>query len=320
MNNTTVRLITDDIGSALSQMVAQATDRVTLIAPFITQGALERLVAETDPSIPLSVFTRWHLGEIVAGVSDLRVLDTVRARTGSRLLLHPRLHAKVILIDDSVALLGSSNITDRALAFRDPPNVEIMAALRPIPNRIFLFVRRIERTSVPATDELRSQFEDAVRSTPPMSACPELEIAVPNADDASPLFPSFRSPDHLYEGYLSVRNFHDLETRAAILDDLEVLSLPEGLTEKEFREQVAAVLLALPVVAAFDEFVARPRFYGEMAEWLRTKAEFARQDAEQRKRYLQTLIRWLRHFVPTRYRLEEPGYSERFGRVEGGNG
>jgi hypothetical protein len=317
MSNTSVGLITDNIGSSLGRLVAQATGHVTLIAPFITQGALERLVAEADPSIPLSVFTRWRLDEIVAGVSDLRVLDTVRARTGSRLLLHPRLHAKVILIDDSVAVLGSSNITDSALAFRDPSNVEIMAELRPIPNRLFLFVRHLERTSVPATDELRCQLEDAVRSAPPMPACPEVKIAGPKEVDVSLLFPSFRSPDHLYEGYLSVQTFRDLETRAAILDDLEILSLPEGLTDQEFGEKVGAALLAHPVIAAFDAFVARPRFFGEMAEWLGTREEFAGQDAEQRKRYLQTLIRWLRHFVPTRYRLEEPGYSERFGRVEG---
>lgn len=317
MSNTSVELITNDIGSSLSRLVAQARGHVTLIAPFITQGALERLVAEADPSIPLSVFTRWRLDEIVAGVSDLRVLDTVRARAGSRLLLHPRLHAKVILIDDSVAVLGSSNITDSALAFCDPRNVEIMAALRPVPNQLFLFARRLERTSVPATDELRCQLEDAVRTAPLMSASPEVEVAIPKPVDVSPLFPSFRSPDRLYEGYLSVRTFHDLETRAAILDDLDVLSLPEGLTEKEFGEKVAAALLALPVIAAFDKFVARPRFFGEMAEWLRNREEFAGQDGEQRQRYLQALIRWLRHFVPTRYRLEEPGYSELFGRVDG---
>ncbi|MCS7050863.1 MAG: phospholipase D family protein, partial [Thermomicrobium sp.] len=242
MSNTSVGLITNDIGSSLSRLVARATGHVTLIAPFITHGALERLVAEADPSILLSVFTRWQLEEIVAGVSDLRVLDTVRARTGSRLLLHPHLHAKVILIDDSVAVLGSSNITDGAMGFRDPPNIEIMAELRPVPNRLFLFVRHLERTSVPATDKLRCQLEDAVRSAPPMPAYPVVEIAVPKATNLSLRFPSFRSPERLYEGYLSVRTFRDLETRAAILDDLEVLSLPEGLTEREFREKVAVAL------------------------------------------------------------------------------
>jgi hypothetical protein len=37
-------------------------------------------------------------------------------------------------------------------------------------------------------------------------------------------------------------------------------------------------------------------------------------DVMQYKRYLQKLIRWMRHFLPRRYRLEEPNYSELFGR------
>jgi len=66
-SSTSFGRITDDIGSSLSRLVAQATGHVTLIASFITPGALERLVAEAEPSVPLSVFTRWHLDEIVAG-------------------------------------------------------------------------------------------------------------------------------------------------------------------------------------------------------------------------------------------------------------
>jgi len=31
----------------------------------------------------------------------------------------------------------------------------------------------------------------------------------------------------------------------------------------------------------------------------------------------QTLVRSVRHFLPRRYRLEEPNYSELFGRIEG---
>jgi hypothetical protein len=195
--------------------------------------------------------------------------------------------------------------------------VEIMAELMPVPNRLFLFVRHLERSSAPATDELRRQLEGAVRSAPPMPAYPEVEIPVPTVLGESSLFPSFRSPDHLYEGYRSVQSFRDVETRATILDDLATLSVPEGLTENEFREKVGATLLTFPVIVAFDDFAARPRFFGEMTDWLGAREELARQDAKQRKRYLQTLIRWLRHFLPARYRLEEPGYSERFGRVDG---
>jgi hypothetical protein len=57
-----------------------------------------------------------------------------------------------------------------------------------------------------------------------------------------------------------------------------------------------------------------------MAEWLQGRGVLAGQSQEDRKMHLQTLIRWLRHFLPGRYRLEEPSYSEQFGRVEGWKG
>jgi hypothetical protein len=312
-----VTVLTDNIGRSLSLLLAQAKDRLTLVAPFITQGALERLVADVDPSVPLSIFTRWRLDEIVAGVSDLRVFDTVHARHGSRLLLHDRLHAKVMLIDGDVAVVGSANITDSALAFRNPANVETVAELRPVPNRLFLFVRQLERSSFPATAELRQRLEDAARVSPLPPTCQPIEMPPVGPLMPARLFPSFRSPDRLFEAYYSVHEFRDPEARDAVLDDLLALSLPEGLEQTGFKEFVGQALLANPDFAAFDVFVAQPRYFGDMAEWFKARGMLANQDQSNQKRYLQTLLRWLLHFLPGRYRLEEPNYSELFGRVEG---
>jgi len=294
-----------------------AKELLAPVAPFIKQGALERLVTDVDPSIPLHVFTRWRLDDIVAGVSDLGVFDAVQARPGSRLLLHDRLHAKVMLIDDDVAVVGSANITDSALGFHSPPNVEVMAVLRPVPNRLFLFVRDLERTSVLATPELRQRLEEAADASPPPPIYPLTEMPPLGPTMPARPFPSFRSPDRLYGAYRSIQEFRDPETRDAVLDDLLVLSLPDGLDETAFRDRFGRALLARDDIAAFDEFVARPRYFGEMAEWLKARGVLADQDQEARKRYLQTLVRWLAHFLPGRYRLEEPNYSELFGRVEG---
>jgi hypothetical protein len=74
------------------------------------------------------------------------------------------------------------------------------------------------------------------------------------------------------------------------------------------------------LIAAFDDLVAKPRYFGEMLEWLKSRGVLAEQGQEYRKLYLQTLIRWLRHFLPGRYRLAEPGYSELFGRAGGWDG
>jgi hypothetical protein len=136
MNNESA-LLTEGIGHFLGSWVGQARERLTLVAPFIKRKALERLTSGVSASVKLTVLTRWSVDEICAGASDLDVFDFVRDRPSSRMLLHPRLHAKVLLVDDTAAVIGSANITDTALGFTEQPNAEVMAALRPVPNRLF---------------------------------------------------------------------------------------------------------------------------------------------------------------------------------------
>lgn len=313
-------LLTEKIGRSLGECVRQARHRLTLAAPFMKRKTLERLITDVAPSVTLTVFTRWKVDEIIAGASDLSVFDLLHERVGSRLLLHPRLHAKVLLIDDQVAAIGSANITDGGLGFADQPNAEVMAVLQPIPNRLFLFLLHLERNAVPATEDLRRKFEEAVKAAAPLLPPPIVDVPFDAPPGPPSLIPCFRNPEQLYRGYLSVVEFSDPEARTAILDDLEALALPDGLDESTFRQRVGAGLLAVETVRAFDEFVSQPRYFGEMAEWLKGRGVLADQSLEDRKMYLQTLVRWLRHFLPGRYRLEEPNYSELFGRVEGWQG
>lgn len=310
-------LLTEKIGLSLGEYARQARHRFTLAVPFIKRKALERLIADVPPAVTLTVITRWKVQDISAGMSDLSVFDLLQERVCSRLLLHPRLHAKVLLIDDHVAAVGSANVTDAALGFSDLPNAEVMAILQPVPNQLFQFLLQLERNSVLATQELRRQFEEAAKAAQPPWTPPEVDISCNVVRGPASHFPCFRNPEQLYRGYLSVVEFSDNEARAAILDDLALLALPDGLDEPTFKRRVGAELLAIETVAAFDEFVAQPRFFGEMADWLKGKGVLPDQSQEDRKRYLQTLVRWLRHFLPGRYRLEEPNFSELFGRVGG---
>ena len=46
------------------------------------------------------------------------------------------------------AALGSPNVTDAALGFSARPNAEAVVVLRPVPNRLFLFLAQIEGEAV----------------------------------------------------------------------------------------------------------------------------------------------------------------------------
>jgi len=315
MNNE-VTVLTDRIGEALSVQVSQAKSRLTLVAPFIKRKAMERLLDGLGAPVELTIITKWSADDIIAGVTDLSVFDFVRDRVRSRLLLHPRLHAKVLLVDEAAAI-GSANVTDAALGFSDRPNAEAVTILRTAPNNLFLFIAKLERESVVATEELRQRFEEATKVRPPPWTADEVEVTGPPARTADWPFPRFRHPESLHSAYLSILNFGDPEIRVSILDDLATLNLPDGLDEMNFRERAGAALLATPLIAEFDALVMKPHYFGAMAEWMKAKGVLPDQGQDERKRYLQTLVRWLRHFLPGRYRLEEPNYSELFGRADG---
>ena len=173
-------------------MRSAATHHLTLVAPFIKRNALASLLAQSA-GVPLTVYTRWSVAEIAAGVSDLSVFDFLAERGESRLLLHSRLHAKLLLVDDREAAFGSANITDAALGFAGQPNAELTAILQPVPNRVFRFLLNLEREAVPATAELRQRFEEAARDVPapwsPTAVFPE-----GTNPTAISQFPSFRDP------------------------------------------------------------------------------------------------------------------------------
>src|SRR6266851_3459033 len=80
-----VVLLTEKIGHSLGEYARKAQHRLLLAAPFIKRKALECLLAEVQTSVALTVFTRWSVDEISAGVSDLSVFDLLHERGSSRL-------------------------------------------------------------------------------------------------------------------------------------------------------------------------------------------------------------------------------------------
>ena len=306
-----VIMLAQEIGLSLAGYARAAQHRIVIACPFIKRKALERLIADVAPSVNVTVFTRWAVDEIRSGVSDLTVFNLLRERDGTRLLLHGRLHAKIVLIDDEAVVIGSANVTDAALGFAESANAEVMVCLRPVPNRLFLFLRQIEIESIPATEELQKRFEDAANSAPLPLTPPNLEIAVTSASRRSP-FPSFRNPERLYQGYRSVTEFNDPEMRAAVLDDLVTLALPDGLDESSFRQRVGSALLSIELLSALDAFVSEPKFFGEITDWLKKESLLAGQSHDVVQRYLQTVIRWFRYFLPGGYRFDSPDYSDVF--------
>ena len=81
-------------GDQLLQLCQNSKSNVMLVAPFVKEKVLNRLLSVISGDVAVTCITRWRPEEIKSGVSDLAVWDCLKERPGSGLYLKHNLHAK----------------------------------------------------------------------------------------------------------------------------------------------------------------------------------------------------------------------------------
>ncbi len=297
------------LGDEVVKTVAQAKDEVVLVAPFIKRAAIDRVLSGCVAT-SLGCITRWKPVEIAAGVSDLAVYETVRDSGGSLWLRHD-LHAKYFRGDDHV-LVGSANLTGAALGWSASPNLELLVPLDRFDENAVAFEREVRRHCVLVTDDLYEQFLVAEAEWTNSLPRPPHELPVASSGAPAPAahtwLPQTRQPQDLYRVYATTDTDslpRPMRSRASV--DLTVLAVPPGLPESAFNAVAAASLLATTVHHGLDSLVSTPQRFGAVRDFLMAEHGLDRAAADEA---WQTIIRWLRHFLPNRYEYSRPRHSE----------
>ena len=309
-------LVARPYGEALLELCRLARTEVVLIAPFVKEHVMSRVLSAISPSVRVRCATRWRPDEIVAGVSDLGVWNQIKARTQAELILRADLHAKYYRFDD-VCVVGSANLTQMGLGWARTSNAELLVRIdgdaRP---ELVQFESEILNGGTAVDQSMYELFVALTAGMPAFGAVsPELDVPAVEPDQPGvPMWrPSLRAPSDLYRVYRGDFDILTTGGEVSAREDLRYLDIPPGLTEPVFDSFVGAMLLQIPLIGSIDRFLAKPRRFGEMTTFLKrnlnTDMEKDRFDAEWQK-----LIRWLLHFLPHRYFLVQPSHTEVFGR------
>ncbi len=310
-------------GSQLEELCVQACNEVILVAPFIKAPALVRLLAQIPPQISLKCVTRWRLEEILAGVSDLEVWTILKYRPDASLWLRPDLHAKYYRADQK-CLVGSANLTSTALGWIKQINLELLVPLPANNAQLLDFEEELFAGSVQVDQAIFAQMQLAVQllgeqypKILPLEASPQFESEEESqeaiATDA--WLPTLRNPEDLYLAYSGRSEKLSTVSREAALLDLSVFPMPPDLPKAAFQVYVGSLLLQKPIIRQVDVLLSTPQRFGAVTDLLSSLAcsQSPNFDAD---RAWQTLMRWLRYFLPNRYALSVPNHSEVFGRVK----
>lgn len=300
-------------GSRLEDLVRQAQEQVVLVAPFIKVPPFRRLVSSVTDDVIVTVVTRWRPDDVALGVTDLEVWDEVKTRPGTELRLCSSLHAKYYRADES-CLVGSANITGKALDWGFNPNTELLVSLPAAAPSLAGFEQELLAMSSPANDSIADVVRAAAallhvdRSHLPTEDSPPEEQPAPRPIDC--WVPRLRHPEELLDFYQGRFGEMTRSSRAAAAEDLSDLGVPEGLAVEQVRAFVGAQMLQCAVVASVDAYLDEPRRFGAVAKVLHDELEERGQPANDCNAAWQTLMRWLLYFLPERYSLSVPHYSE----------
>ena len=106
---------------------ASKADEVVIVAPYIKVSTLEWVLSFIKEKASIRVLTRASMQYFILGSSDIECWPVIW-RKGGDIYIEQTLHAKYYRFDDCV-LIGSANITERALNKSDKPNLELISTL-----------------------------------------------------------------------------------------------------------------------------------------------------------------------------------------------
>ena len=293
------------LGDKASQLVLAAEREVILVAPYIKAGALDRLLSSLGDHVGgLTCVTRWLPEDIAAGVCDLEILEMIEGRSGG-LYVHPHLHAKYYRVDGQ-CLVGSANLTGRAMGWRNPANIELQVELPFDFPGIREWEGKLLSSTIKATPELRDQIKEEaaqLHDRQRFSSIPEVGDDQETADAGDTWVPRCPIPDYLWVVYSGVESGGMLQsTLDAANRDLEALQPPKGLSQPLFNAYISGIVKQMPLMLAIDELASNglsdSEAYVFLENHLGEKTPYSPRET------WGVLKTWLVHFLGSSYRVE----------------
>ncbi|MCY4258023.1 MAG: hypothetical protein OXE04_07045 [bacterium] len=296
----------DAPGEAIIDVASRADSRLYLIAPFITVRALSRVLEKVQPTVKTTVITRWHLMELLTGVNNVEIWPILSQRD-DRLILQPRLHAKIAL-SDFEGIAGSANITEAGLGWTAVPNDEVvLPASGEYLQSLKSVVVRLVQTGVIVDELIYKEFCSQLEGLEEIKDFTSETHLTDVSEMKLPWTPLTRDPADLQALYFGDHHFLTNSAAASAAIDLAALDIPLRLTHNLFKIHVSVQLLQNPLVRELERELASPRRFGEALNVVRLWTGESRQEAVDR---LQTLMRWLLYFQPDRWQYGKARYSE----------
>ena len=286
------------------------TDTTFLFAPYVRAEVAGKLLDSVRNRVV--IVTTWNPADLRSGSSDLDLYPFCRER-GHALYVNENLHLKVYSVGLGDAVLATGNVSRRGLLPGGNYEAAVRVDLAPADR---LFLEGIRREARLVDDAMYNTVKEWLNDNPAeIAKAPSLNdiLPEPDADDfLISALPMTRNIDDLAAGYARMAKggqpSDDSETAACIFHDLANYGVPEGLNDRQFRQELSSRFFAHPFIRRIDGFIDPEAYFGRIKEWVQDNCtDVPVPSRRELTGNVQVLLEWFVALGDGRYAVDVPG-------------
>ncbi len=294
-------------GEAVATLLATAKETCLIVAPFIRSQALQEMLEAIPAGVEIAIVTRWRPADLLAGASDLDVFDVASARE-IPLYLRYDLHAKLFAADRT-CLVGSANVTETALGWRNPANLELVTTVSRDAPEVVAFEAELFRLAIQATSEQRDLMQRLIADLAGVvQQLPDAELATEELAGvltAGGWIPRSKNPEDLYAVYRGETDAVGRARLSSMEAELLQMGLPPALPEAHFNSWVCAAISQTPLVAGVLRVIDAKGAVGESEVGAMLETLGLADNSEAPAEVLEVLRRWFNHFMADHFETKQ---------------
>ncbi|MBU1245731.1 MAG: hypothetical protein KKH88_03710 [Nanoarchaeota archaeon] len=147
---TTPNEASNTVYGEISREISNAKKEILICSPWITH-IVDELSSFKKKNISIKIITRLIKEDIKKGITDLDKFRVLKDTFGADIRYNNDLHAKMVVIDNSVAIISSANLTKKGLSV----NYEAGICLKDknMTNKVAQFFNEVWEESKPLTQQ-----------------------------------------------------------------------------------------------------------------------------------------------------------------------
>jgi hypothetical protein len=309
-----------DLSEGLTEFISNS-ENLFIFVPYIKLETLKQLLGSTNNCKVIVV--RWETKDLILGSSDLEIYEYCKERNIT-LYRNPRLHLKAFVQDYKKCIIGSPNISSRALNLPETNryNYELATTIENLSIDDRLYFSVILNESLLITDsiyeQLKAQLPEKKREFPNETEF-EFKIEAPDKNfliSALPMSYSVKTLQRICETRETV---NEVELNCA-MHDLALYGLPLGLSPEVLRTNLKDAFFNHPFIEAFlaNLEASGEIYFGAAKHWIHKNCTDVPTPCKwEITENIQILYRWIVDLGNGKYRVDVPGsYSERLSIIK----